>query len=73
MGLHQCSCDFEDDRFSVAPPDAVGGSDIGAQVNVLAGHFVDSLPFNEIHKASGRSMKQEIRWRLFIELEINFD
>lgn len=73
MGLHQCSCDFEDDRFFVAPPGAVGGSDIGAQVNVLAGHFVDSLPFNEIHKASGRSMKQEIRWRLFVELEINFD
>ena len=73
MGLHEAGCHFQDDGFTMFPPDFMGAANIGAELNVLAGHFGKALTLDGVHEARAGAVIKELGWRLRSELDVDFD
>ena len=73
VGLHEAGCDFENDGLAMFSSNFMSTADISAKLDVLAGHFGESLALDRIHEAEAGAMVEKFRWRFRSKLYVDID
>jgi hypothetical protein len=63
----------QNDRLAVASADAVSGFDVGREVDVVAGHFLEAISHDRIEESSGGAMVEDGRRLGRLQLQVNRD